>query len=65
MTWLLLVPEFADRMANLSVGPSGNAHQVPYHWNMISVETAVVYIKTTVVMMIRMSLSSAIGNMRR
>ena len=40
-------------------------NQDAYHWKMINVETAMVYITTTVVMRIRMSFSSAIGNMRR
>lgn len=36
-----------------------------YHWKMMSNETPTVYIRTMVLMMIRMSMSSAIGNMRR
>lgn len=65
MTRLFSIPEFPDRMAKLSVDPSINANQDAYHWKMIRVDSAIVYITTTVVMMIRMSFSSAIGNMRR
>ena len=62
---LLGFPELSNRMAELLVSPGAIHIRYTYHWKMMSVVTATVYVITTVVMTAKMIFSSAIGNIRR